>query len=166
VVGKEGRMIWESVILVVVGWALSEMGSFIRGRRRQEERKSERRRELYEKELGPVSAFVDAVVEGMAQMDLSRFGESRDWRHRFGLMTKPYELRASATIAAGSVGDEKLAERIEEFGEVVGAWIGAFDLRSGKAKEGKEKELEELRAQMELVASQVKRRMRELLMEV
>lgn len=156
----------DTIIGVVLGWALMAIWNLVERRLRHDDTKSERRRELYEKELGPVSAYVDAVVEGMAQMDMSTFGESRDWRHRFGLMTKPYELRASARIAAGSVGDEKLAERIEEFGEVVGACLGALDLRSGKAKEGKEKELEELRDQMELVASQVKRRMRELKVEV
>ncbi|MFQ6000381.1 MAG: hypothetical protein ACE5LG_01790 [Anaerolineae bacterium] len=110
---------------------------------------------------------VDSVVEATTEMEMSRYTtELGDWRLRFELMAKPYPMIVKAAVVGKSLDDQELAERFDELTDVVEEWIRLVDLKTGKAVEGKEEELQELSNQVTSAAAQVKHRIREILEEV
>lgn len=61
----------DTIIGVVLGWLLMTIWNLVDRRLRHDERKSERRRELYKRELKILSDSVDGLVDVIARVELS-----------------------------------------------------------------------------------------------
>jgi len=71
-----------------------------------------------------------------------------------------------AYFVAFSLGDEDLLERYQEVMDGFRGWFSVLNLRTGRAVEGKEEEFQEFTDETCSAASEVWRRIREILEEV
>jgi len=154
-------MMSESIIVgVVVGVAVALASSYISHRLRQKERKSERGREVREGELRIVCDAVDSLVEAMDRIEWSAHispGAPAE------LGREAYLKTGRANVVALSLKDKELMEGCSKLIQGFNRWSDLLDADTGKARDGREKEYRELRAEMRRMASQVRRRTREML---
>lgn len=172
----------ESIIVgVVVGVVVAGIGAVISHYLRKQEmealwaeeerrRKSDRRRELYERELGTVSDTVDAIVGAMAEVgrwDMEAMVEKiRGWNSYDNLIGEVSVMWSRGRVVTDSLGDEELIERYDELVDCFIGWSGLLSRVIRGAGEGKEEELDDWREPTERAASEVWRRIREILEEV
>lgn len=169
----------ESIIVgVVVGVVVAGMGAVISHYLRRWEmtdlwaeeerrRKSDRRRELYERDLGIVSDFVHALIRAMAEVQRPVLMAERAKRvFRLELLENLNQMIAKASVVTISADDQELGEGFNQLIDVASRWVAVLDLDTGEAIEGKEKEFEELAGEAKLAASEVLRRKREILMQI
>ena len=161
----------ESIILVAVGGFLgiigTVVGTLVNYRLRQEERKSDRRQEVYERELSVVRDLVDALVEAMDRIEW--------WAHietkvgpgaRAELGKEAYLLTGKANLVALSLNDQELMKGCSKLLQGFNRWSDLLDSDTGKAKEGREEEYKELRDEIRRIGSEVRQRTREILEEI
>lgn len=179
-VGEEIVMTESIVIGLVVGGGVAVVGAlvghFLRRREMQaqwdkEERrlKSERRRDLYERELRTVSDTVDAIVRAMAEVgnwDMKAMFGKRGRNSYDNLIGEVDVMWSRGRVVTDSLGDEELIERYDELVDCFGGWSGLLSRVIRDAREGKEEDLDDWRGPTERAASEVWRRIREMLEEV
>lgn len=178
VVGKEGRMN-ESIIVglvvgVVVALASGYVSHYLRKREmealwaeEERRRKSDRRRELYEKALGVVGQAMDAWIQLMASMHYMEVGNTKQVEAWLVESFRKTSVAATqGVVMAASLEDEQLARRYDEFKLRLVDWLGLLDSATGKVKEGEEEKFGELQAETLALASLIRSRIREMLEEV
>ena len=130
-------------------------------------RKSDRRRELYERDLKIVSDVVNALVETVDRTEWSaRAGTNLDPGARLELGREAYLMAGRANVIALSLEDQELDERLHRLIQVFNRWIDLLDLDTGEAEKGREKDFEELREEVRRIGAEVMCRTREILEEV
>jgi len=172
----EEAMMNESIIVgLVIGAGVSIIGTLVGYLVRRREmndlwaeeertRKSDHRRELYERELRIVSDAVDALVQSVDTMEWYAYAApdlSREARVELG--REAYLVVGRANVRAVSLKDQELEELVRTLVDVYGDWDDLLDLDTGAAKVGKEEEFEQLRAEVRITGSKVIRRIREML---
>ena len=129
-------------------------------------RKSDRRRDLYDRELKVVRDAVEAVLDNIGTTDrLTGLEESERLKWHSNQVQVVNMLKRAGLVAA-SLRDEVLFDRCQELIEVFRDWLSLIDWTSGKAIEGKEQEFQKREGDTEWVGGEVWRRIRELLEEV
>lgn len=168
-------MINESIVVgLVIGVGVSVVGTlvshFVRKREmdrlwaeEERRRKSDRRRDLYERELKIVSDSVDAIIEAEGSLVLAPMYEREA---RKSLLKEAFQMMMRAYLLTVSLEHEELKQAYKYLMESFTDWFGLLDLDSGEAKEGKEEEVRELLNQMHLLAATVPIFVREILEEV
>lgn len=185
-VGEEERMNESIIIGLVVGGGVAVIGALIgyflrrlemkdqwdREQKRMEalwaeeerRRKSDRRREIYERELRIVSDSVELLVEAMTKfehlMDIYRGQRKKDLVREVGLKLE------RAYLVVHSFPDEELKLRFDELWSTFVDWIVLTDLETGRVKDGKQKEFDKLGRQARSAGPELVRRIREILEEV
>jgi len=154
----------ESIIVgVVVGVVVALASSYISHRLRQKERKSERRREVREGELRIICDAVDSLTEAMDRIEWSAHispGAPAE------LGREAYLKTGRANVMALSLKDKELMKGCSKLIHGFNRWSDLLDADTGKAREGREKQYRELRAEMRRMASQVRRRIGQISEEV
>jgi hypothetical protein len=166
----------ESIIVgLAVGIGVAAIGAYVghclhlremRAQWAEEERrkKSERRRELLQRELTCVSEFVNLVPEAWSELAWWAHVEKRfKPGSRAELGKEAYLMVPKANMAASSVDNEWLSESL---GRLVDAWVQCNQLvdgATGEPPEGKEGEYEQLQFAMRQAGADVRRRIRQLL---
>jgi|GEM_PF-4249758 len=151
----------ESIILVVVGWSLGIVTTILERRFHRQERKSDRRRELCERDLNIVRDSVDVIEEAMGGLV---WGDREELLA--DLLREAFLMQVKALLVTISLEDEKLRKSYEELGDGFGRWLSLTDTSTAKPKEGKEDEYREAAEQTHRAAAEVLRRRREILEEV
>ena len=153
------------VIGVIVAVAVGCVSHVLRKREMQDlwaeeerRRKSDRRREIYERQLGIVSDAMDAVMEAM----IGSVWET-ELGSRVQVVREAHRMMWKAGLVTGSLKDQKLIERFEQLRSYFTAWRGLFDYETRQVKEGKEEEFGQLSYQVREAASEVLSRIREIL---
>ena len=177
-------MEWGNIILVAVSGLVGVSGTLLGailnnhfGRQQMKEawaeeerrRKSDRRRELYERELRIVSDSVDAIVGAMAEVGMldTEAMVGKKGRDAYAKLLGEVGLMFSkGTVLTHSLGDEELIERYDELVGSYIDWSVWLSRDTGEPIHGREAEYYDLREQTEQVASEVWRRIREILEEV
>lgn len=154
-------MMLESAILVIVGWVLGVVTTLIERRFHREERKSDRRRELCERDLNIVRDSVDVIEEAMGGVV---WGDREELLA--DLLREAFLMQVKALLVAISLEDEELRKSYDELSDGYGRWLSLIDRETGKPKEGKEEECREAAQQTHRAAAEVVRRRREILEEV
>jgi len=176
VVGEKVTMDWGDIILVAVSGLVGVVGAVVGAiannhfsRQQMKEvwaeeerrRKSDRRRELLERDLKTVSDSLHGV------MDLVAGGWRKEMpQFRFRLIQEGYIMLWKARLVISSLNDPELAERERQLETSFRAWRDLLDLDSGKVKEGKGEESSKHRLETQQAASRTLRRIREILQEV
>jgi hypothetical protein len=124
-------------------------------------RKSDRRRELCERDLNIVRDSVDAVEEAMGGLV---WGDQEELLA--DLLREAFLRQVKAFLVTISLGDEKLRKSCEELGDGFGRCIILIDTGTATPKEGKEDEYREAAEQTHRAAAEVLRRISEILEEV
>jgi len=161
--GEEGKMS-EALILAVISGLMGIVGMLIgsvindRLRERQmkalwaeEERRrqSDRRRDLYDRELRVVSDSVDAVSEALAKLDWMDEAESAaDLIREVSLMVE------KAHLVTVSLGDRELQDGYEKLINGFVGWFHLLDLSTEEPIEGRENEVDEFRVRTEAAAQE------------
>jgi len=169
----------ESIIVgVVVGVVVAGIGAVISHYLRKREmealwaeeerrRKSDRKRDLYERELKIVSDVVNALVETVDRTEWSaRAGTNLDPGARLELGREAHLMAGRANMIALSLDDQELDERLRRLIDIFNHWTDLVDLDTGEAQEGREEEFEELQEEVRRMGAEVWRRTREILEEV
>lgn len=169
----------ESIIVgVVIGVVVAGAGAIISHYLRKREmeahwaeeerrRKSDRRRELYERDLKIVNDVVNALVEVIDRIEWSAQVEANlDPDARLELGREVHVMAGRANVIALSLDDQELDERLRRLIEVFNHWTDLLDLDSGEAEEGIGGEFEELQEEVRRMGAEVWRRTREILEEV
>lgn len=81
-------------------------------------------------------------------------------------MAAPYRMMERARAVVISLNEQELTERFNELSEAFPDWAMSIDLKTGNAKEGKEKESRELEQRTRSAAAALLRRMTAMLEEV
>jgi len=169
-------MVSESIIVgLVIGVGVSVVGTlvshFVRKREmdrlwteEERRRKSDRRRELYERDLRIVSDAVDAVMEAMAKVGSLAY--LYDEEEGAEAMTQAILMMEKVNVVTLSLKDQELRKRYVKLLEGWRDWLSLLDWHRGRAKEGKQDEFKELTGEMDLAASEVWRRIGKILEEV
>lgn len=169
----------ESVVLgLVVGCGVAVIGALVghwlRLREMQahwdedeRKRRSDRKRELYERELRTVADMADALVEGMETIYWSAYVDpTQDPAARVRPMKEAFVIQGKAAMASLSLQDEELTDGCNKLIDAYNNWRGLYDRASGMPQEGKEEEYQKSRGHVRLIGSQVQRRIREVLEQV
>lgn len=142
-------MVIESIIIgAVVGVVVAAAGALIGYKLRRKEmrelwaeeerrRKSDRRREIYERDLKIVSDSMHALTEAM----------TKGWREKqLGLtgIFEAHEMMLKCIPVVNSFEDAELTERFQQAFDAYRAWYGLIDFSTGKAKEKGEGRFAEL----------------------
>lgn len=127
-------------------------------------RKSDRRRDLYQRELGVVSGAVDAASKLMAT--LGSLTPLYDATERVEPVKQVALMIPKARVAILSLEDEKLRLRYEAFVKSWAEWSLLWDWHSGKLQEEKRDRVQHLTYEVDVRASEVRHRIREILEEV
>lgn len=163
----------ESIIVgVVVGVVVAIASGYISHCLRKKEmealwaeeerrRKSDRRQEVYEKELSIVRDSVYAAIEAMTE-------SLREPRHglRHKLQAEADTMIVRAVLVETSLDDEELRARLMQLVDHRDTWRDLIDWDTGRPKEGKEEELRKVVVDAHEAASNIFRRIREILEEV
>ncbi len=176
---EEEATVNESIIVgLVVGGGVAVVGALVSYYLRRWEmkelwaekerrRKSDRRRELHERELNIVRDSVDAVVEVQSKVTgLASVGEEKGWERHTKLVASAGLTVDRARVIVISSGDEELKNKYADLLVAFGNWGKLLDFNTGEPIKGKEKESEELAEKTESAASDVRRRTRQILEEV
>jgi len=153
-------MMFESIILVMVGGFLgvigTVVGTLVNYRLRQEERKSDRRRELYERDLKIVGDSMHRVIEAMTRP--FRLAEPK---LSVEVIAQAHGMMLESKTVVDSFGDPELTERWRETMNNFETWwkVIDFDIET-------EVEFVERTMQTQKAASRTLRRIREILEEV
>lgn len=173
-------MEWGDIILVAVSGLVGVLGAVVGAivnnhfsRQQMKEiwaeeerrRKSDRRRELYEKDLTTVADTVNALVEVVDRIEWSA-GTDLSPDARIELGREAHLLAGRANVMALSLDDQQLDERLHRLIQVYRRWTDLIDLDTGEAYEGTEEEFQEVQEEVRRRASEVLRRRREILEEV
>jgi len=166
-------MEWGDIILVAVSGSIGVVGTLLgailnnhfgRGQMKEiwaeEERKrrSDRRRELYERELNIVSDAVDTILLAITE---------QEWDDQLLELVREVDMtKRRAHLVLSHIKDRELMERYEELMDGFNNWFGSVDSATGMVAAGREEEFEELRRQTEDAASKVRGRITEILVEV
>lgn len=160
----------ESIIVgLVVGSGVAVIGAYIGYLFRlremkalwteeEQRRKSDRRRELYEKDLTIVRDSLFAVMVAL-------MGGLQERKVSTGLIAEAQLMIWKGLLVADSVDDSELRDRLDQLWEHFAVWADLLD-DTGRSKKGKEKECLELAVKTEQEASEILRRIREMLEKV
>jgi len=170
--GRTGRMNESIIVGVVVGVVVAIASGYISHCLRKKEmealwaeeerrRKSDRRQEVYEKELSIVRDSVYAAIEAMTE-------SLREPRHglRHKLQAEADTMIVRAVLVETSLDDEELRARLMQLVDHRDTWRDLIDWDTGRPKEGKEEELRKVVVDAHEAASNIFRRIREILEEV
>jgi len=158
----------ESIIVgLVIGGGVAVIGTLVSYYVRRWEQKSERRRELYERDLRIVRDLADTVTWARAEMTKPASLLVKGGRDsRASLVGEVVLMAARAHVVTISLRNQNLRERCDElFGSFVD-WLDTLDWDTGKPVGGKKQEFDKLLKQMEQAAAEVLRRIRQILEEV
>jgi len=168
-------MEWGNIILVAVSGLVGVGGTLLGailnnhfGRQQMKEawaeeerrRKSDRRREIYERELRIVRDSVKAMRKAMGGLV---WGDRKELLA--GLIRKAFLMQATAYLVTASLEDEELRDSYDELTDGYYRWLQLVKTDSGKAKKGKEDQYDEATEQTNRAAVKVWRRTEELLEE-
>jgi hypothetical protein len=169
----------ESIIVgLVVGAGVAAVGAlvghFLRLREmdrqwREGERKakSERRRQLLERELAVITEFADLNAQLWDSITWwSPTGKLLDPAARAELGEDAFLMLCRANIAALSIGDKSLKDTVKSLVDLMERCNRLLDPGTGKPHVGEEDEYKNARMEMRLKAGETRRRARELLEEV
>lgn len=169
----------ESIIVgLVVGVGVAAVGAIVghclRLREMKEQwdederrRRSERRRELLERELAVITEFADVNVDlwnsiiWWSQTDKLLTADAKA-----DLGNEAFLMHAKANIAALSLGDENLKTGVKKLIEFMERCNKLLDPDTGKPHVRKDKEYRQVLLEMRTTAADMRRRRRELLEEV
>lgn len=172
-------MEWGNIILVAVSGLVGVVGAVVGAivnnhfsrqhmkdlwAEEERRRKSDRRRELYQRELAVVSGAVDAASKLMATMGI--FTPLYDAEERVEAVKQVGLMIPKAKVAILGLEDEKLMLRYQRFVESWGKWSLLWDWDSGKLQEEKRDRVQHLTVEVDAKASEVRRRIREILEQV
>lgn len=167
-------MINESIIVgLVIGVGVSVVGTlvshFVRKREmdrlwaeEERRRKSDRRRELYERDLKIVGDSVFGIEEAMGALV---WGNGKKGLV-VNLIREAFLMQVKSLIVAISLEDEDLRKIYDELSDGYGRWLSLIDTGTGKPKKRRAKESREAAQQTHEAAAKVFRRIREILEEV
>jgi len=175
-VGKEATVnesiIPGIVIGVIVAVAAGCVSHVLRKREMQDlwaeeerRRKSDRRRELYERELGTLKDSVDALMDGVAGIELSTWSRG-GWRPLFDSMAEAYQTMKKARVLPVPLEKQGFAKSYWNLIDLCQKWFDLADWSKPDAFEGKLEEALRLRREIEGAASDVNCRIAEILKEV
>jgi hypothetical protein len=169
----------ESIIVgLVVGVGVAAVGAVvghcIRLREMREQwdederrRKSERSRELLERELAIITEFTDVNMDlwlGIIWWSDTDKLLTADARAELG--NKAFLMHAKANVAALSLADETMEAGVEKLIELTRLCSTLLDSDTAKPHAGKDEEYRQALLEMRLTAADIRRRARELLEEV
>lgn len=128
-------------------------------------RKSDRKRELYERELKILSDSVDGLVDVIARVELSIWtkGACQPFLESMG---EAYLMMWRGSLVPISLGDEELIDAHKKLIELYQGYLFLIDWRSEDPFDGKEKEFGKAKAEVLVAASEMRRRIRGILEEV
>jgi len=178
VVGEEGRMNESIIVGLVIGGGVA-IGHFLRLREMDQQwdrekqrmealwaeeerrRKSDRRRELYERELKIVTDSLYTIMEGI----IGSVGEE-EFGSLLELISEAHTMMWKAGLVLRSLGDEELMEGCQQLYRSFLAWRDLLDFETGEPKQGREEEFDGLAGEARQKAAEVQRRIRQILEEV
>lgn len=167
---------YESVIVgLVVGVGVAAAGAVVGHHLRLKEmkeqwskderkRKSERRRELLEKELAVITGFVDANSDLWTSIDWwSPTGKLLTAEAKAELGKEAFLMHARANIAALSLGDRSLKADLKKLVGLMNLCNRLLDPGTSQPHEGKEGEYRQALVEMRTTGADIRRRCRKLL---
>jgi len=128
-------------------------------------RKSDRRRELYERDLRIVADTVNALVGVVDRIEWSA-GTNLSPDERLALGIEAHLMAGRANLITLSLDDQRLDENLHRLIRVFNRWTDLVDLDTGEPYEGTEEEFQELQEEIRRTGAEVLRRKREILEEV
>jgi hypothetical protein len=129
-------------------------------------RRSERRRELLEKDLAVITGCVDANSDLWTSIDSwSPTGKLLTVEAKAELGKEAFPMHARATIAALSLGDRSLKADLKKLVGLMNLCNGLLDPGTSQPHEGKEGEYREALVEMRATGAAIRRRRRKLLKE-
>lgn len=128
-------------------------------------RRSDRKREIYQRELKVVNDSVDAVIKAMVEVRSVLPWRQVDAKSRGEAFLAAGKVVDKAEVVAASLGESVLAEQHEKLMDVFTDWMNVLDWETGLALKGKEEELKELRTEVRDSAALLLGRIREILEE-
>ena len=142
---------------LIVGF-VGIVGTLVNHYLRQRERKSERRRELYERDLSIVLECADAVTEAWA-------GTLRSWvaKPRIVLLEEAAMLLSQARLMTDSIDGLGLEKDFDRLLACFSEYLTCVDEATGRLREGKDKEALKWIREMRDVISEILRRRRQFL---
>ena len=175
---KEGAVSESIIVGLVVGIGVAAVGAAVghslRLREMKEQwsederrRKSERRRELLERELAVITDFADVYTDFWTSIDWwAPTGKLLSAEAKAELGNEAFLMHARANIAALSLGDESLKTGVKKLIELMILCNTLLDPATSQPYEGEEDEYRKALVKMRTTAADMRRRGRELLEEV
>jgi len=176
VVGEEVTVNESIIVGLVIGVGVAVVGTlvshFVRKREmdrlwaeEERRRKSDRRRELYERELGALRDSVGALMDAVAGIELSTWSRGA-WRPLFNSMAEAYQTMKKARVLPVPLEKQGFAKSYWNLIDLCQEWFDLADWSKADAFEGKLEEALKLRREIESAASKVCCRISEILEEV
>lgn len=171
-------MVSDSIIVgVVVGMVVALASGYVSHYLRKGEmealwaeerrrRKSDRRRELYDRELKTVSDAVQAAMEAIAAREGLAWLDEKERVKWLADLGGVGHMLDRALMTAFALRDDDLIERCDQLIVKFQDWSNLVHTPTGKVLEGKELEFEDLELAAKSVAADVARRIGEILEEV
>jgi hypothetical protein len=168
----------ESIIVgLVVGVGVAVVGAYIGHHLRQKEmkaqweenergRKSERKRELLERELAVITEFGDVNSDLWSSIIWwAPTGKLLSVEARAEMGNEAFMMHARANIAALSIGDKSLNAGVKKLVELMQACNALLDPGTSKPYAGEDEKYQEAVLEMRRTTANIRRRGRELLEE-
>jgi len=166
----------ESIIVgLVVGVGVAAAGAivghFLRLREMREQwsederrRQSERRQDLLERDLTPITDFADADIDLWTNtLWWAPTGKLLSAKARAELGNEAFLMQAKADVAALSLGDESLNTGVKRLTDLRNQCASLLDPKTSQPYQGKEGEYHQALVEMRKTAAGIYRRRRELL---